>query len=104
MKHLDNFLAVFAFGLCTITLATFCMACAGWAYGVLGTYERELIAVATNPWHARDVYAASSESSREEHEPAVVRLEPIIVVGSRRDAETQASQVAQSASAPHGNS
>jgi len=40
MKHLDNFLAAVAFGLCTITLATLLGVSAGWAYGALGDYER----------------------------------------------------------------
>ena len=110
MKHLDNFLAVFAFGLCTITIATFCMACAGWAYGVLGTYERELIAIASNPWHAQAVpaTAASGSASGEEHEN-VVRLEPLIVIGNRSGAEEQPSRVARaeeafSPNAPRGRS
>lgn len=101
MKHLDNFLAVFAFGLCTITLATFCMACAGWAYGVLGTYERELIAVATNPLHARDVSAtASSGRSIEDTGRDVVRLEPLMVIGHRSDVEPQPDRVARGEEAP----
>ena len=112
MKHLDNFLAVFAFGLCTITLATFCMACAGWAYGVLGTYERELIAVASKPVLSGVVtpgIASSGSSSDEAREPRMVHLEPLTVVGHRNDAELQPGYAARedepiSAHAPRGRS
>jgi len=110
MKHLDNLLAVFAFGLCTITLAAFCMACAGWAYGVLGTYERELIAVASNPLHVWDVPATeSSAPSGEAPGSEVVRLEPLTVTGHRSEFESRTSHVARHeeaalASAPRGNS
>ena len=82
MKHLDNLLAVFAFGLCTITLATFLGASAGWAYGALGEYERELIALASNPLLFGVVNAvAAPRGSAESAE--VVQLEPMTVVGRR---------------------
>jgi hypothetical protein len=98
MKHVDNFLAVFAFGLCTITLATFCMACAGWAYGVLGTYERELIAIASKPVLSGVVtagIASSGSSSDERQERNVVRFEPLTVIGHRGDANFETSHAAQ---------
>lgn len=97
MKHLDNFLAAFAFGICTITLATFCMACAGWAYGVLGTYEQELIAIASKPVLSGVVTAgttASESSSDEARESRIVHLEPLTVVGHRGDAGIDSDQFA----------
>jgi hypothetical protein len=97
MKHLDNFPAAFAFGLCTITLATFCMACAGWAYGVLGTYEQELIAIASKPVLSGVVTATASSgsSSDEQRESRIVHLEPLTVVGHRGDAGIDSDQFAR---------
>ena len=82
MKHLDNFLAGFAFGLCTITLATLLGVSAGWAYGALGDYERELIALASNPLLFGVVTAVAAprvsvESAQKAH------LEPMTFVGRR---------------------
>jgi len=93
MKHLDNFLAAVAFGLCTITLATLLGVSAGWAYGALGDYERELIALASNPVLFGVVTAiaaprGSVESARRVH------LEPMTVVG-RRPARNEHRLVAQ---------
>src|SRR4051812_28065275 len=93
MKHLDNFLAAVAFGLCTITLATLLGVSAGWAYGALGDYERELIALASNPLLFGVVTAVAPprgwvETARRVHP------EPMTEVG-RRPARNEHRLVAQ---------
>ena len=120
MKHLDNFLAVFAFGLCTITLATFFAATAGWAYGALGDHEREIVALAGNPLLGGLVTAVTGPRASADDETAhagrsgrpvatvvtdaqVVHLEPVTVAGHRSEGNTQSSHVAQAVANPSPN-
>lgn len=120
MKHLDNFLAVFAFGLCTITLATFFAATAGWAYGALGDDEREIVALAGHPLLGGLVTAVTGPRASMDDDTAlagrsrrpvatavpdaqVVHLEPVTVVGHRSEGNDPSSHVAQEVANPSPN-
>jgi hypothetical protein len=95
MKHRDHFLGICAFGMCTLTAAMLFGSFATWALDALAPAQRDVIAQAWGRLLPVESMAAERTPGIAQR---VVYLEPVDVVGHRRDSE--ATQVAQVPSSP----